>query len=272
MFFCSDTGDRIAPMTKLVAVNKNTHSQKVWLRPAGYQFAGKEPLAAIVLAEVVNLGSWMPIVFSEQGGRYVPMAMMSPIPKDNLFVGPDGQWLGGYVPSLLRSYPFRLVRHEGSEQMIFCIDEDSGLVRDADEKGEHFFTADGQPSPAVAKMMEFLRRVEGHRTATDLAVASLAEAGVIETWPLETEVDGKRSAIKGFHRINEPALAALDDEAFLKLRKTGALRLAYAQLMSMAQITRFAQLAQLRHQLAQTPKFKPEEIFRMEPTDLIRFD
>ena len=259
-------------MTKLVAVNKNTHSQKVWLRPAGYQFVGKEPLAAIVAAEAVQVGSWMAIVFREEGGRYFPMAMMSPTPKDNLFVGPDGQWLGGYVPSLLRSYPFRLVRPEGSEQMIFCIDEDSGLVRDADEKGENFFTADGKPAPAVARLMEFLRQVEANRMATDLAVASLAEAGVIEPWPLKVQVGEKKTGINDLHRVNESALSGLADEAFLKLRKTGALRLAYAQLMSMPQITRFAQLAQLRQQLAQTPKIKPEEIFRMEPTDLIRFD
>ena len=39
------------------------------------------------------------------------------------------------MPSSLRSYPFRLLRPEGSEQMALCIDEDSGLVADADEKG-----------------------------------------------------------------------------------------------------------------------------------------
>lgn len=259
-------------MTKLVAVSRETHAQKVWRKPTNYQFAAQDPVAPVVLAEAVHVGSWMPLVFIEQGGRYGLMAMMSPIPKQNLFIGPDGQWLGGYVPSPLRGYPFRLMRPEGSEKMTLCIDEDSGLIADADEKGENFFTADGKPSPSVSQLMEFLRQIEGNRMATDLAVASLAEAGVIEVWPLEAEVDGKKSAIKGLHRINEAALAGLDDDVFLKLRKTGALRLAYAQLMSMAQIARFAQLAQLKQQLAQTPKIKPEEIFRTAPTDLIRFD
>ena len=36
----------------------------------------------------------MPITFIEQAGRFVPMAMMSPAPEHNLFIGPDGQWLG----------------------------------------------------------------------------------------------------------------------------------------------------------------------------------
>ena len=104
-------------MTKLVAVSRETHAQKVWQRPTGYQFAAKEPLAQIVLAEAVHVGSWMPIVFVRHAGRYVVMAMMCPMSGHNLFVGPDGQWLGGYVPSSLRSYPFRLVRPKGSEQI-----------------------------------------------------------------------------------------------------------------------------------------------------------
>ena len=259
-------------MTKLVAVTKTTHSQKVWRRPAGYQFVANEPLTLIVLGETVNAGSWMPIVFVEQQGRYAPMGMMSPVPKQNLFVGPDGQWLGGYVPASLRSYPFRLVRPEGSEQMALCVDEDSGIVRDADEKGENFFTADGKPSQSISQLMEFLRQIEGNRMATDLAVASLADAGVIEPWPLEVQVGGKRAAINDLHRVNETALGGLDDQTFLKLRKTSALQLAYAQVMSMGQIARFDQLMRLRQQLAQAPKIKPEEIFKMEPTDLIRFD
>jgi hypothetical protein len=261
-------------MTKLVAVSKSTHSQKVWRRPANYQFAATESLAQIVLAEVVQVASWMPIVFVQQKeDRYAAVAMMSPMQRHNLFVGPDGQWLGGYVPASLRSYPFRLLRREGSEQMALCIDEDSGLVKEGDEQGENFFTANGEPSQVLSQLMETLRRVEGSRVATELAMASLAEAGVIEQWPLQVQVGDKKSGINDLYRINESALAALDDEVFLKLRKTGALRLAYAQVMSMGQIARFDQLMRLRQQLAQQPKIRPpEEIFKMEPTDLIRFD
>ena len=95
---------------------------------------------------------------------------------------------------------------------------------------------------------------------------------MIGPWPLEVEVGGKKTAAKGLHRINELALNQLDDEAFLKLRKTSALRLADAQIMSMGQIARFAQLTRLRQQLAQTPKITPEGIFGMAPSGLVQFD
>ena len=215
---------------------------------------------------------WMPIVFIEQAGRYGLTAMMSPMPGHNLFVGPDGEWLGGYAPSSLRSHPFRLVRREGSEQMTLYVDEDSGVIRDADEAGEPFFAADGKPSQSISTTMEFLGQIEANRVATDLAAASLAAASVIEPWPLEVEVNGKKTITKGLHRINEAALNELDDEAFLKLRKTSALRMADAQIMSMGQIARFAQLMRLREQLAQTPKITPEGIFGMGSSGLVQFD
>jgi SapC len=265
-------GNEGAEMARFVAVSREAHGQKVWRRFTNTQFAAREALTPIVLAEVVHVGSWMPIVFIEQAGRYMPMAMMSPMPGHNMFVGPDGEWLGGYTPSSLRSHPFRLVRREGSEQMTLYIDEDSGLIRDADEAGEPFFAADGQPSPSISTTMDFLGQIEASRVATDLATASLAAAGVMEPWPLEVEVNGKKAVSKGLHRINESALNGLDDEAFLKLRRTSALRLADAQFMSMGQIARFAQLMRLRQQLAQTPKITPEGVFGMGDSGLIRFD
>jgi hypothetical protein len=236
-------------MARFVAVSREAHAEKVWRRFANTQFAAREALA----------------------GRYLPMAMMSPTPGHNLFVGPDGDWLGGYMPSSLRSHPFRLFRREGSEEMTLYIDEDSGVIGDADEAGEPFFASDGQPSPSISTIMEFLRQIEASRVATDLAMASLAAAGVMEPWPLEVEVNGKKAVSKGLHRINESALNGLDDEAFLKLRRTSALRLADAQIMSMGQLARFAQLMRLRQQLAQTPKITPEGILGVGPSGLVHF-
>ena len=125
-------------MAKFVAVSREA---AVMVAVAALRTISSRPRTRwrqIVLGEVVHVGSWMPIVFIEEAGRYGLMAMMSPMPGHNLFVGPDGEWLGGYLPSSLRSHPFRLVRREGSEQMTLYIDEDSGLDKDADEAGEPF--------------------------------------------------------------------------------------------------------------------------------------
>jgi hypothetical protein len=76
-------------------------------------------------------------------------------------------------------------RSEGSETTSLCVDEDSGLIVDAtEENAEKFFTADGQLSPTANSILELLRHCERYQIATDLAVAALVDAGLIQPWPL----------------------------------------------------------------------------------------
>jgi hypothetical protein len=44
-----------AEMVKFVAVSREAHAQTVWRRFANYQFAAKDALTSIVLAEVVHV-------------------------------------------------------------------------------------------------------------------------------------------------------------------------------------------------------------------------
>ena len=69
---------------------------------------------------------------------------------------------------------------ESSEKAVLCIDEDSGSVVEGDTNPDatKFFEQDGVPSAALKAMLDFLTRAEQNRTATDLALAALAEAGV----------------------------------------------------------------------------------------------
>ena len=69
MFFLYD-GNEDGCMTKFVVVSRDGHAQKAWHRPKGFQFAAKEPVTPVVLAEIAHVGSWMPIAFMEQAGRY----------------------------------------------------------------------------------------------------------------------------------------------------------------------------------------------------------
>lgn len=55
----------------------------------------------------------------------------------------------------------------------------------------------------------------------------------------------------GLWRISEGKISLLKDEAFLELRHTGALALAYAQLMSMGHLSLLERLSTLRSQARQ---------------------
>jgi hypothetical protein len=247
-------------MANIVSVDRERHVGKGWRRP-GYTFAAANAVAPLVGSEFANAALAMPIGFIEQSGRYMPVAVMALAQGSNLLIGPNGQWIGKYVPAILRCYPFYLSRSEGKDEAILCVDEDSGLVVDEDgaENVEKFFEIDGKLSPTVNAVVEVLRQVEHDRTLTDLAVAALAEANVIKPWNLTVPVGDQRVTVSGLHRVDEAALNTLDDAAFLKLRKASALVIAYGQLISMGQTSMLAQLATIRQRMAQGAQEQPQE-------------
>ena len=87
--------------------------------------------------------------------------------------------------------------------------------------------------------------------------------------------DGKAAPVNGLFRIDEAALNALSDEAFLKLRHCGALTLAFAQMLSTGNVGLLGQLGKLQGQAAQpASKALPDsldKIFSLASDDTIQF-
>jgi SapC len=242
-------------MPQFTAVSRERHAGKAWQRYTSYAFTARDAVLPLVVSELTQAVMTMPVAFVKQDGRYVLMAVLSLTPGRNLFVAPDGRWLGEYVPAVLRSYPFRLLRPEGAEESILCVDEHSGLVGDAGQ-GEAFFDADGGLADTLKRTLDFLSHLERSRAATEMAVAALAEAGVIESWPLTLKNSGAAVPVIGLHRIAENRFNALDDEAVLKLRRAGALPIVYMQLLSMQQTPVLTRLAELHEQHAKAEAAK----------------
>ena len=199
-------------MPRLVPVTREGHSQKRWRRNEGYAFAASESVVPLVATEFSNAAVAMPIAFIERSERFVPVAVLSLTPGRNLFVGPAGQWLGRYIPASLRAYPFRFARIEGGNDPVLCIDEDAGLIVDADDQAEQFFAPDGGPSAAIQLVWRLLMELEASRTRTELAVSALASAGVIQPWQLKINLAGQEKAVTGLYRVDEATINALDDE------------------------------------------------------------
>jgi hypothetical protein len=235
-------------MVQFVAVSQARHAARIWQHHADYRFAATEALAPIVGAELAKAALSMPLAFSEQAGGYTLVAVLSLVPGRNMFVGPDGRWYGNYIPACLGSYPFSLLAQQGTDQLALCVAEGSGLVVEKHIAGEEFFDAEGNVSPALKPVMELLTQLHRSRQVTDLAVSALAQAGVIKPWQIKIKSEQGEQAISGLHHVDEAALAALPDEVFLKLRP--ALPVAYAQMLSMGQLSIFEQLARLHHQPA----------------------
>ena len=242
-------------MANIVPVERDRHGGKGWRRPTGYNFASGAAVVPLGGSEFGQAVGAMPIGFiATSAGSYMPVALVALAEGSNLFVGPGGEWFGSYVPAVLRSYPFSLVR-TGNEQPVLGIDEDSGLVRDdpSGEGVEKFFEADGTLTTTTKAIAEMLHALEGDQRVTERAVSALAEAGVIKPWALTVPVGNQQMTVNGLHCVDEHALNALDDEAFRKLRKASSLVVAYGQLLSQGQVGLISRLALLKQMAAAKP-------------------
>jgi hypothetical protein len=239
----------------------------------GFSFAATTGLVPLVGAELPKAALAMPIGFSQRSdGRFVLVGILSLTPGRNLFVAPDGRWLGGYVPAAIRSHPFRLLRGEGTEDLVLCVDEQSDLVGEGGANGLPFFDGQGNLTPATKDVLDFLGQLERNRAATEVAVSALAAAGLICPWPIKLSAG---EVVGGLHRTDERAMNAVQDDAFLRLRRSSALSIAYAQLLSMGQIQVLERLAEVQKQLAQSATTLPEsldKIFQIRGDELICFD
>jgi hypothetical protein len=263
-------------MPKFAAVSHERHAAQRWPRPRNFLHRAKDATVPIVTAELAKIVPSGPIAFIQTGQRFQLVALLSITPGKNMFIGPDGRWLVGYIPADIRSYPFRMLMPEGGTEPILCIDEDCKLLTGDSKEGESFFDADGSIAPALQQVLNFLGEIERSRVATQLAVGSLQQASLIVPWPIKIQTAKGEQALDGLFRVDEAAMNALSADIFEKLRAVGALVIAYAQLFSMNQLSVFRTLAELQTKLS--PKRTAplpdtlDTLFDMGNNDYIKFD
>lgn len=234
---------------QIIPISFERHGEKTFRRFSSYEFARNETVAPLVGAELGKATVSFPIAFLLQEGRAVPVAVLGVEPGDNLFVGPDGRWAGPYIPAAFRAYPFVLAQTQDHKQVL-CINEASDLVVD-DSSGEPFFTPDKKPSEPVAKVLDFLTKIHENRILTERACQTISRLELLEPWTITAPGENGPRNVTGLWRISEGKMSLLKDEAFLELRHTGALALAYAQLMSMGHLSLLERLSTLRSQARQ---------------------
>lgn len=252
-------------MSKFIPISKTEHAAKTWRRPKDYAFAAKEALVPVVGLEVGSAALNMALAFVKHENIVQLVAVLGPQPGVNLFVGHDGKWLGSYIPGAFRSFPFRLARVEGRQEMALCIEE--GHLGSGDDP---VYDGSGNLSRQVGESVNFLNAFEKSRQQTLFAAKALDEAGLLTPWSIKVRTpDGKEGAFGGIYRIDEPALNALDEAAFLKLRKVGALPIAYAQLLSIPRLEVLTRLSEFRARLA---KAQPQQQGSNLNLDFLRED
>lgn len=242
-------------MPNYQALSKKAHADQRFKGNSSYGFASGDALAPLVQQELAKACTEMPIAFVQNGDSVLPVAVQGFESGRNLRIAPNGEWVGKYIPSVYRGYPFALLPDQKG-QLALCFDADSQLINAA--AGQALFDAQGEPSPVTQGILDFLHKVEQNRQLTLRLCQSLAEHKLLQPWPIKVQTEaGVEKTVSGVLRIDETALNQLDGAALQALQRSGALAIAYMQLLSMQHLPAIALLSRSH------AKFKEQQ---SEPT------
>lgn len=221
------------------ALSKEKHENSGWVAPTGYPQAKQDAMTPLLVAELSHAIAYFPIVFAPVAeGRYQLNALLSVESGTNLFLTAQNKWMVPYVPASYRSTPFNMLPNENGE-FVLAVDMDSEFFHLEAQADDRAVLVDGQPAEDMASLIEFMRHRVAQQKQTNELVQQLSEANLIEAWPIEFKVGPAEEDVRrvnGLFRINEPALMALPEQTLAELMKSGALAMAYAQLLSQARL------------------------------------
>lgn len=199
-----------------------------------FGFAREAQLIPAVFDEFTAAAHDLPIVFVPTGTGYTPVFLCGLTTGHNQFVDADGRWNRRYLPAYLRRYPFILGEQDGADPII-CVDAEFPGFAETDG-GTALFDADGKQTDFMGRVVTLVTEYAASAKRTEAALAVLNELALFQTITIEAkDANGKvTTSLQGFAVINEQALSALPDEAFLRLRTAGILPAIYAHLMSVS--------------------------------------
>lgn len=221
----------------IVPITRELFGKKRFKRNATFHFAGEDSFAPLALGEVTRAMLHLPIGFAKDQEEWTPVALQGLSEKKNLFVLPNGRWVGRYMPLCYRLKPFVLVSREGNQsegnQLVLCFDDDSELL--SDNEGEPFFDEQQNPSEIVTGIFKFLGKHAQNVSATRRLCGVLKEHGLLTEWQitLREQETAKQATLSGLFRIDEEAFNKLDPNTLAAVHQAGALPLIYCQLLSM---------------------------------------
>lgn len=219
---------------KAIPLNKELHAK--WFVEVGHDYGHTSKLNALPLlaAEFLKASREYPIVFSKgEDGSIQPVVSLSLRNEQNLYLEDDGKWSATYIPAFLRRYPFVFARTEQENTMTVCIDE-SFPGFNQDEKGQPLFNDDGEPSPYVANVLNFLQSFQTEQARTQALCQKLDEFDLFEAnnavW---TSADGEKVALSGFMCVSRAKLKELPPKVLAGMIDRGEMDLIYAHLLSL---------------------------------------
>lgn len=233
---------------RLVPVNKQNHKGWKIKRLENFHFAGNIHIASLVAHEFGRAAGSMPIVFLEdkENDMYRPVSLLGFEEGENLFVNKDsGQWEPGYIPAIIRRYPFSLSRSNEEGVFNILVDEDCGLL--SQTEGDPLFKDDGELAELMENVQRYLGELHQMNEFTNKFCSYLKQQGLFVPLQIRIPHGGGARDITGCFRVDEDKLNELPDAVFLEMRNQRYLSVIYAHLISLQQVDRLIRLRQARY-------------------------
>lgn len=226
---------------RAVPVSSDSHRNHSVRMGQSYRFAREINSVPILATEFLAAAPHYPIVFAGAGSQLMPAAIFSLRDKENAFVDEDGKWTGGYIPAFLRRYPFVFAKANESDSFTLCIDEEfEGL--NTEGLGERLFDSEGNRTQYLTSMLEFSRQFQAQFAPTRRFADHLEELELLEPAHAQFRLpDGRPGALSGFSTVSREKLKALSDERAGEMLRSDEIELCFAQLHSLANLTRLAE-------------------------------
>ena len=153
-----------------------------------------------------------------------PVAVFGLKPGENLFATAEGKWDAGYVPAMLRAYPFTMARIEGSDRWAMVFDNTwEGMSR---TEGLALFDEAGQASELLNGIHKFVQDLETDLERTRQFCAALLEMKLLKPMRFDaTLANGEALSVDGFMTVDEEAVSKLPDAQIATMYRNGMLSL-----------------------------------------------
>ena len=166
-----------------------------------------------------------------------PVAVFGMKPGENLFATADFKWDAGYVPAMLRAYPFTMARIEGSDRWAMVFDNTwEGMSR---TEGLPLFNENGEATELLNNIHKFVQDLETDLERTRQACAALLEMKLLKPMRFDaTLASGESLSVDGFMTVDEEALGKLPDAQIAQMYRNGLLGLLQIHLVSLNNMRR----------------------------------
>ncbi len=222
-------------MANWVTLDPQVHAGCAWRVPTDFSFARRLVQVPVTLGEIMASAVSLPLVLNAGG---MPFGLLSS--GNGLHSSPMitryGQWRGCHVPNALRLYPFA----PGPAGAILI---DADALRSGGGDALPLYDTSGALASDVATRLPDLHNVGADELRTQNAGDALQRAGVMIP----------HSSGLGFG-IDQVALAQVGRVALAKLHHSGALLLAYAVILSQANLAVFLAAEQAQQRVLPAPR------------------